>query len=1046
MKKILNIMVNNKLLVNIIILFIIAAGFFSIQNIKKDVFPLSDIDTMVIYISFPGASPSDVELNAVIPIERALSAITGIKEYSSYSIENNATIYAYIDTEVEDKKAIKDEVFRTITTNNVQDLSPDVEAINIIDINPKLMSVLNVAIIPKSEKFSEKDLYSKADKLEKKLLKLSGVSEIRKSGYRDREIHVNIDPSKLERYYVSLNEVVQSIQTRNIRNTGGTIQSLQKDENIVTIGQFKDPMDVKDVIIRSNFAEDKVTINDLANVDDSFKDRNVLVRVDGKPAVSLAIVKKESADVMKTITGIKSFLNKNETNLNKGDFNVKIIDDKSESISALLEVVVSNALIGFLLVLLILVFFFDIKTSFWTAFGIPVSLLMVMTFMNATEQSINMISLGAIITVLGMLVDHGIVISEIIYEKKSNGESALSAAVSGVTAILPPVLVTTLTTIAAFIPMLAVKGMMGKFIYIFPIIITATLIASLIEALFILPSHLAHIKHKKTSEKKWFIYLQNYYRKSLNFALRFRYIVILIFILLLSLSIFISRNTINNYVLLWDDSADAVFINFEAPEGTRLLETEKMTMDLLPKISKIIKKDELIAINTNIGHHTVKRMSSKGNRENWAQYLIFLVPKSERERTASDIIQALRKEINPKKLKQFDKISFKERVIGPAPGDAFDLKIIPYDDFESGKKLSGEIIKYIKSLDGVKDVRDDQEKGKDEIVINFNFARLAALGMDVSSVAQAVRTAYEGSIATSIQTKNSRLDFRVKIDDNFKRNKKFLSNLIIPNKQNTLIRLKEIATFGKAQGNAVINHYNGDKVITISAGVDGNKLTSRQLAKMVKQNFINYKDKYPEVDILFGGEAKETSDSIGDLTTAFLAALIFIYLILVLLFKSLSQPIIVLLTIPFGLTGALAAFTFHSIPLSFMGIIGIIGLAGVVVNDSVVMVDFINSLKKTSNDTSLMKKNIIDGAVQRFRPVILTTVTTVAGLLPTVYGIGGDAQTLVPVVMAMSYGLLFATLITLFFIPSLYMINSDISAINIKGKISNKLKSIVYRK
>lgn len=1030
MKKILTIMVNNKLLVNIIILFIIGAGFFSIQNIQKDVFPLSDIDSMVIYVSFPGASPSDVELNAVIPIERALSSITGIKDYSSYSIENNATIYAYIDTEIEDKKAVKDEIFRSITTNNVTDLSPDVEAINVIDINPKLMSVLNIAIIPKTNDFSEKDLYHKADKLEKKLLKLNGVSEVRKSGYRDREIHVNVNPNLLERYYVSLNEIVQSIQTRNIRNTGGTIQSLQKDENIVTIGQFKDPMDVKDVIIRSNFAEDKVTIGNLANVQDSFKDRNVLVRVNGKPAVSLAIVKKESADVMKTIDGVKNFLKKNSESLNRGDFNVTIIDDKSESISALLEVVISNALIGFLLVLIILVFFFDIKTSFWTAFGIPVSLLMVMTFMNAADQSINMISLGAIITVLGMLVDHGIVISEIIYEKKSSGESSISAAVSGVTAMLPPVLVTTLTTIAAFIPMLAVKGMMGKFIYIFPVIITATLIASLIEALFILPSHLAHIKHKENSEKKWFVYLQNIYRKSLNFALRFRYAVIIIFGILLTSSIFISKNTINNYVLLWDDSADAVFINFEAPEGTRLSETEKITMDLLPQISKILKPEEIIAINTNIGHHTVKRMTSKGNRENWSQYLIFLVPKSERKRTAADIIKALRKEINPKKIKNFEKISFKERVIGPAPGDAFDLKIVPDTNFEDGIKLSNEVIKYIKSIDGVKDAKDDQEKGKDEIVINFNFGRLAALGMDVSSVAQAVRTAYEGSIATSIQTKDSRLDFRVKIDDNYKRNKKFLSNLIIPNKQNTLIRLKEIATFGKAQGNAVINHYNGDRVITITAGVDGNVLTSRQLSQMVKQKFINYKNSYPDVDILFGGEAKETSDSIGDLTTAFIAALIFIYLILVLLFKSLSQPIIVLLTIPFGLTGALAAFTFHSIPLSFMGIIGIIGLAGVVVNDSVVMVDFINSLKRKQSNDSLIKEHIIEGAAQRFRPVILTTITTVAGLLPTVYGIGGDAQTLVPVVMAMAYGLLFATLITLFFIPSLYMINFDLSKLS----------------
>ena len=295
-------------------------------------------------------------------------------------------------------------------------------------------------------------------------------------------------------------------------------------------------------------------------------------------------------------------------------------------------------------------------------------------------------------------------------------------------------------------------------------------------------------------------------------------------------------------------------------------------------------------------------------------------------------------------------------------------------------------------------------------------------------MAKTVRTAYEGTVATSIQTTKHKIDFRVKIDESYQKDRKFLMNLLIPNNKGRLVRLKEVSSIVTQEGRSLINHYNGDRVITVSAGVDEKITTSGLVTQKIKQRFSDLPKRFPGSYLVFAGKAKERKKAIGGLKTAFLLAFLLIYFIIVLLFRSFSQPFLVIISIPFGTIGALLAFTAHGIPLSFMGVIGIIGLSGVVINDNIIMVDFINKVfsKSGSANNHELANKIIEGARQRLRPVILTTVTTAAALLPTVYGIGGDAKALVPTVMAIAYGILFDCLLTLILIPSLYMIHLDI--------------------
>ncbi|MCP4137177.1 MAG: efflux RND transporter permease subunit [bacterium] len=1049
MEKILRFFTKDKLLVNLITISVICFGLMSMRNIKQEVFPSTDLDTMRIDIVYPGSSATDVELNTVVPIEDELKSITGIDEYVSMAIENGGIIMISLDQDIEDKQKVKDEIFRKISKSNIADIPNEVEDIIITDLNPKLKPVYVVSLTPKDpEKVPAKKLYATAETLDNLLTRIDGVSGVNKKGYLDREIHIDVIPGKMEESYISLNDVVSSIQTRNIRASGGTLQSLHKEKSILTIGQFADPMDVKDVIIRSGFEQRRITIKDIANVEDGFEKETVQVKVNQKKAVVLTIKKNENADIVDTVANIKTFFEENKS-LYSEHFDITVVEDDSKSITSLLNVVASNAMIGFFLVLIVLFVFLDFKTSFWTAFSIPFCLLMVIGFMYIIDFSINILTLGAIVTVLGMMVDDAIVIAEVIYEKKKTGMKPLEAAVQGVKEIIGPVTVTILSTIVAFLPMLTISGTMGKFIYVYPVVITATLLASLFEATFILPNHLADDKEPKKESKKekkkrgdWFIPVMEFYERTLKKALRYRYAVVGIFLVLFIGTIFVSRESIKGFVLMWDDTAEKINVNLEAPRGTSLERTSELTAQIENIVLKEIPKEELVSVYTKVGEQSSKPIEPKGKHENWAVIQIKLVPTTERERSAEQYVAELREKINEKKFPAFDKIVFAVGKMGPPTGSAVDVKIISDND-ATAKKIHREVEAYLAGIPGVKDIDHDQKKGKQELKIEFDYRKLAQFGMNVNSVARAVRTAYEGSVATSIQTTANKLDFRVQVDDTFRKDKKFLLNLLVPNNQGRLIRLKEIAVIKPMEGKASINHYNGDRAINVTADTDTAVITPTQAARKLKERFKDIPKKYPGAYIVYGGESKESKKALSGLGVAFIMALIMIYFIVVILFRSLSQPLIVLSVIPFGLIGVLLAYTAHGIPLSFMGIIGIIGLSGVVINDSVIMVNFINTVFKksgSSEDESIIK-NIADGAKQRLRPIMLTTITTVAGLLPTVYGIGGDAQTLVPTVMAMSYGLLFATVLTLIFIPSLYMVNMD--AIVLVGKAKTRVKNLM---
>ena len=1016
----------------IIILFL---GAYSLINLRQEENPEAEINVMIVTVLYPGSSASDVEINAVEPIERKIDEINGIDHYTSLSLEGRASIILELDSDVANVRTVKDEVYRKVSLNNIPELPSEVEDIIITDINPKLKDVISFVVYPKdSVGVSDSELYDYSKALADELLRIDGVSDVRKSGWREREIHVEVNPEKAKKLDVSLTQIVNSVRTRNVRSTGGTLQSLSDEKTIVTISQFEDPLDVRDVIIRSNFAGKRIRVEDLADVFDTFKETSTKITVNGKTGVLLQMVKKENADIVETVENVKEYM-ENRNGLSNSRFEFDVVRDSSLGIKSLLKVVESNAILGFILVALVLLIFLDRKTAFWTAMGLPISLAIVFTYMMLADMSLNRISLIAIIAVIGMLVDDGIVIAERIFEKKREGLSAMQAAKEGVASVISPVIVSILTTIVAFLPMLTIGGVMGQFIRVFPIVVTAMLLASLFEATLMLPNHLGHGKVRRIKKANWFDPVKKLYGKFLKTALRFRYIVALIFVGIFIFSFIISKDTIKNFVLMPSTESEQINIDLEAAEGISLERMTELSTEIERIVLKTVPAGALVSTKATIGKHEGGFMSNKGQYENWSTVTINLSPVNEREISAGQIVIKLKKAINRDKYPHFNKLLIAERRHGPPMGEPVDVKIIG-DDFEESELLMADLTNFIRSLDGVKNVQNDVIDGKKEINVVLRYERLAELGLTAQDVAQTVRIAYDGMIATSIETGDELLDFRVKVDDSFQKDEAYLLSLSIPNNKGRLIRLSDVAYLEEGVGKANVNHYDGERSIALSAKVDNDVITSAQANMKVREYYKSVAEKYPNTRVELEGEAKRTQETLGDIAFAYFLAIMLIFTVLILLFKSVTQPILIIMVIPFGIIGALVAFTLHGMPLSFMGLIGIVGLSGVVVNDSVIMVDFINKIfrEKNSDDKKLAIASIIDGAKERLRPVLLTTITTVAGLLPTVYGFFGNSEMIVPVAMAMAYGLIFATTLTLVFTPSMYMIHNDIKGLFSSGK------------
>ena len=1006
------------MLANVFTIMIILLGLGSLYQMKRDLFPNVDFGETVIVTRYPGASPEDVELNVTNEIEEELRTISDIDKITSYSMEDMSFITVTVDVNASDKEKTKADIREAVT--RVTNLPEEVtESPLVTEISTEIIPIIEVGI---AGNLSYEELREAAKLFKKDLENVPGVSSVQEFWYLDPEVRIEISPEKVEEYQIPLEEISRAIRLRNIRSTGGTFESFTSEKNLVTLAQFKDPKEVEDVIVRSSFDGPALRISDLGEVRMTFEEPRIISRINGVPAIAFSVLKQKSADIIRTSSAIKKFIEKEKEFLPDG-VQVLITNDSSLTVRNRFGVVLTNGAIGLALVLILLTVFLEPRTAFWVALSIPVTLMGVVFLMPVAGAYLDVIALTAMLIVIGIIVDDGIIVSENIVSKAEQGFPPLQAATEGIQQVFKPVLTTMLTTFLAFAPMFFMSGVTGTFVFIIPLVISLALLVSLFEVIIALPAHLLHglgkIKRKQTEGGHWFDPIRKIFRSIIFQILRFRYPFILLSIVLFVGSVWFAVTNMQ-FILFPNTAADTFDIYVDLPVGSSL----QMTSEKIREIERIIEDlpdEEVASFSAKIGTHGERE---PGERDNWATITVNLVPYARRDRTASEIVENLREKTDS--LSGYQKINFAIQAGGPPVGDPITIRVVGSDD-EIRRALTDSIITYMDGIEGVRDIDRNDKLGKDQISLDIDYAALSRLGLTVSDVARTVRIAYDGELVTSARLGDEDVFFRLTFPPRVQDEMDMLSELRVANNQGRLIRLGQVADFDIQPGPANYYHFDGDRTTTVTADVIPRTATPVGVTTEVLQHFNLDKD-WPGMRLVIGGEAEETASSFQSLYIAFGIAVIAIYFVLILLFNSFSQPFLVMVAIPFGIIGVVIAFALHGQPLGFLALMGLVGLGGVAVNDSLVMVSHINDLMMNKKDESNLCI-IANGVADRLRAIIMTTLTTVVGLIPLVYGIGGSDPFIAPMALALGYGLLFATPLTIIFVPCLYAVRMDINSL-----------------
>lgn len=1019
MGKLVNFFVNRPLATNLICIVAIALGLISFFKLNRQATPLVDMDQLRIVSIVPAASPEDIELSVTTKLEEAIEGVAGIQKHFSHSSEARSTIEVFIDPEAEDKEKVKSDIRQAIDA--VTDLPEEMEDRPIIqELRVDEFVVYELAII--LDKYDAKRISTIARDLKRKLLDFDEVSEVLYGSVPDREVKIKLDPQKLRFYQVGIDEVINVIQENKIRLSAGKLETPERERNLVTISDFVNPKDIAQLVIRSTAAGKRIIIADVAEIEDGFAEQESIVHYNGERGGSVLIKKKANADIIELVEKIEAL---KKTYQASAQEDVKLLTtwDFSVNTRVRLDIVSSNLAAGFVLVLMILFLFLDYRIAMWTAFGIPIAISIALIFLPSLDVTINSVSLCGMILVLGMIVDDAIIVAESVYSKIESGLESHAAALDGTLAVISPVFGTIVTSIIAFVPLYFLPGMIGDFSVEVPTVVNTMLIGSFLEAVFILPAHLAH--RKKVKQGKSYkaptppgqfliIIFQKLYTRFLKVALRNISISTIIVVILVSAGFYLAAKQ-TRFQMFDLSQANRIHFMGKFDEDASLEFTEKGVQE----IEKIVASLPSGIVNTYKSNIGVEG-NFKGARyasSNSFLLEVVLTPFNERDFTAEQVAEFVLSESKQKLADSLDVIDSEIDAEGPPVGRPLEIRVSG-DETEIRYEIIEKLLDTLKDYP-VSEVIADNKSAKDSINLIPDYPRLAQSGLSVSNIANTIRAAVDGVVVSYLQTPIERVPFRVLVEGRDEAYEDPLAGLLVRNQFGNLVPIKGIMKEERVEAPRKIMHYNAHPSNLITANIKKGA-TAGAIYKQLESQLIELRKDYPNYSIEIGGEAKESDKFINEIILLLALAIIGIYAWLVLQLNSLIQPFMVVLAIPFGLLGVLLAFISHGYSLSLLAMVGLVGVGGVLVNDSLIMVVFINKLRYARENTHWLE-DLIDGAVQRFRPIFLTTITTVMGLIPTAYGlIGGVDSFISPLVFTMTWGLLIGTPSVLVVIPLLY--------------------------
>lgn len=1010
--------VKNPLLINSLTIFIVIVGFLCFIDLEREAFPNFSFDIVSVRTNYLGAASDVIEKRITIPLEKEIRKVSDLDEVGSISLEGMSLIVIQLNPDAKDKDRIINDIERAV--EEAEKLPDDLDdQTTVKELKTKNTPIVEVALygdLPYDQ------LRKLALDLEDEILDLPGVASIARKGLRDKEIWVEVNPQKANDDNIALSQVIEALALQNVNIPGGLLKTEQSEFIIRINGEFVGTQEVKNVIIRANDAGNWVQVKDVAKVTDQFADIAITQRTDGKASINLQIIKEDKADLIRVRNSIQklldNFISKNEPRLKYA-----LVDDLSYYIKRRLNVLTSNGWIGLILVIIPLVLFLSFRVAIGAALGMPIAILTAIIAMKFFGISINLISMFGMIMVLGMLVDEDIVVSENITRHLEMGHSPEKAAILGAAEVSPALFSVVATTIIAFIPLLMMSGIFGKFISDIPKVVMITLFASLLEALIILPSHISNLTSRFKEGQKTFIKkikqhalfnrVKNAYIRSLGHCLERPWRTTLISMVVVITSVLYGIYGIK-FILFPSKGIEAFFVRAKTSVGTRLEVTEKLMLPLEEMISSLPDK-ELDHYVTEVGitqNDPNDPFTTRGSHV--AQIRVYLTPETKRKRSSDDIIADLRKHVQ--KFPGFKEISFDAVKPGPPVGMPVAVRIRG-DNYIVMNQIAQTYVEALQKIKGVTDIHNNFEMGKKELNVDVNYPMALQAGLTLSDIALSVQQAFNGTEATKIKNTDEETAIIVRYPEEKRYDRESLLNLEISNHKGGMIPLHKIATLREQEGLRVIRHTDYKRVITVAANINEKITTSGIVNKQLKKMFQDIEKKYPEFKITYGGEEEDTAQSLSSLFRAAVAAMLLIFFVLLLTFGSLKQTLILMLMIPCGFVGIVIAFTLHGEPLTFLALLGMVGLTGVVVDGGTLIFLFINQSRKKGVE---LKQAVLEGCEVRFRPIFLTTLTTVLGVLPAAYGIGGSDPFIRPMALALNWGLGISIFFTLYFIPVIY--------------------------
>ncbi|PLX46475.1 MAG: AcrB/AcrD/AcrF family protein [Desulfobulbaceae bacterium] len=1000
---------------NLLMLVLLIGGLVMGQNISKDVFPDFALDLVSISLIYPGASPEEVERGTILAVEEAIQDIEGIKEITSTAREGSGTVTVEI-IEGEDVSEIAQEIKNAV--DRISSFPDDAEDPR-VTVPSRKRYVVSLALYGDQP---EAVLREMAEMVRDRLLMDPEISQVELSGIREYEISIEIPQNVLRTYGLTLNEVAAIVRRASVEVPGGAIRT-EGGDVLVRVTERRDVgKEFAKIPVISTPEGTELLLEDIGVIRDDFEESDRFATFNGKPAVMLEVYRIGEQTPVSVSDAVHKQMDEINYILPEG-LTLVSRNDRSEIYKQRLDLMLRNGFLGLGLVFILLAVFLETRLAFWVSLGIPISFLGCLLLLPLLGVTFNMVSMFAFIVTLGIVVDDAIIVGENVYSHRQQGLPWLEAAITGTRSIAMPVTFSVLTNMVTFMPIFFVPGFMGKVFREIPLVVVTVFFISLIESLFILPAHLGHkgkgregrifpkLHELQQRFSAFFVRMvRTRYGPFLGLVLRWRYISFSVAILVLLLAFGYVKSGRLGFELFPKIESDYAAVTANLPFGTSVNRTLEVQQ-------KLVQAGKAVA-ERNGGEKLVEGIYASVDGSE-AQVRIYLTPPKIRPISTSKMTQLWREETG--EIAGLETIKFESDAGGPGRGAAISVEL-SHRDIGVLEHASAELAAAMEYFPNVIDIDDGFSPGKQQIDFKVR-PEAQSLNLHAADIARQVRQSYYGAEALRQQRGRNEVKIMVRLPREERISEFHLEEMILRTPDGGEVPLVEAVTLERGRADTTIERRNGRRVVTVSADVRPRSQAAQVTEVLNSDTIPALSARYPGLSFSYEGRMADRTESIQSLIRGLLIALIIIYAMLAIPLNSYIQPLIIMLAIPFGLVGAVIGHLIMGYSLSVLSLFGIVALSGVVVNDSLVLIDFANRRRKKG---SIAVEAIQDAAIQRFRPIMLTTLTTFGGLAPMIFETSRQARFLIPMAISLGYGIVFATVITLVIVPSVYLIIDDV--------------------